>query len=124
MSGRRASREETCRCFQYPGYKDGRVSVKETLQIPISGIFMRSADLAAINEGHGLANGRSSRYSIRCDISQKHIKTNRGLAPQPFIYKDRGSMITIGRSVAGAAIDSWSFTGYFAWVMAISIFLI
>jgi len=37
-----------------------------------------------------------------------------GRKPMPFRYHDRGSMITIGRNAAGAAIGSRTYTGFFA----------
>jgi NADH dehydrogenase len=103
---------------------DGRVSVKETLQIPEQQNIYAIGDLAAINEGLrilpmvaqvAIQSGVTSARNILSQIA--------GLAPQPFIYKDRGSMITIGRKAAGVAIDSWTFTGFFAWVMWLVIHL-
>ncbi len=35
----------------------------------------------------------------------------------PFVYRDKGSMATIGRARAVAAIGSWRFTGLFAWLL-------
>jgi NADH:ubiquinone reductase (H+-translocating) len=35
----------------------------------------------------------------------------------PFVYKDRGSMATIGRNKAVVDLKSGSFTGFFAWIL-------
>jgi NADH dehydrogenase len=34
---------------------------------------------------------------------------------KPFVYKDKGSMATIGRNRAIAEIGSWKLTGFIAW---------
>ncbi len=44
-------------------------------------------------------------------------RLNNRPAPAPFRYRDRGTMATIGRSVAVAWIGGWKFCGYFAWLM-------
>ncbi len=46
-----------------------------------------------------------------------------GRKPMPFRYHDRGSMITIGRNAAGAAIGSRTYTGFFAWILWLVIHL-
>jgi NADH dehydrogenase len=46
-----------------------------------------------------------------------------GRQPVPFRYRDRGSMITIGRNAAGAAIGSRTYTGFFAWILWLVIHL-
>ena len=44
-------------------------------------------------------------------------------APLPFRYRDRGSMITIGRNSAGVAIGSRTYTGFLAWLLWLVIHL-
>jgi NADH dehydrogenase len=39
----------------------------------------------------------------------------KGKPMQPFRYKDKGSMATIGRHKAVVDLPSFSFSGYFAW---------
>jgi NADH dehydrogenase len=46
-----------------------------------------------------------------------------GRKPMPFRYHDRGSMITVGRNAAGAAIGSRTYTGFFAWILWLVIHL-
>ena len=36
--------------------------------------------------------------------------------PKPFVYKDLGSMATIGRNLAVVDLPFWKFQGFFAWV--------
>lgn len=107
-----------------PVTSDGRVSVKETLQIPEQQNIYAIGDLAAINEGRRILP-MVAQVAIQSGVTSARniLRQIAGLAPQPFIYKDRGSMITIGRKAAGVAIDSWTFTGFFAWVMWLVIHL-
>ncbi|MBF0567319.1 MAG: NAD(P)/FAD-dependent oxidoreductase [Nitrospirae bacterium] len=47
-----------------------------------------------------------------------------GKPASPFVYKDRGAMVTIGRNTAVAQIGKKSFTGFFAWVLWLIVHLI
>ncbi|MEZ6049413.1 MAG: hypothetical protein R3C11_28300 [Planctomycetaceae bacterium] len=38
-------------------------------------------------------------------------------APEPFVYKDHGSMATIGRGSAIAQVGRWKLSGYVAWLL-------
>lgn len=45
------------------------------------------------------------------------VAREKGETPQPFRYRDRGSMATIGRSAAVACAFGMKFRGYSAWVV-------
>ena len=107
-----------------PVTRDGRVAVSETLQIQDQQNIYVIGDLASINEGQCILP-MVAQVAIQSGVTsaQNILRQIAGLAPQPFIYKDRGSMITIGRKAAGVAIGSWTFTGFFAWVMWLAIHL-
>ncbi|KWT84999.1 pyridine nucleotide-disulfide oxidoreductase [Candidatus Magnetominusculus xianensis] len=47
-----------------------------------------------------------------------------GRPQSPFIYKDKGAMVTIGRNTAVAQIGKRSFTGFFAWILWLIVQLI
>ncbi|MEO5359923.1 MAG: NAD(P)/FAD-dependent oxidoreductase [Nitrospirota bacterium] len=47
-----------------------------------------------------------------------------GRPQSPFIYKDKGAMVTIGRNTAVAQIGKRSFTGFFAWILWLIVHLI
>ena len=55
--------------------------------------------------------------------AQNILRQVRLEAPKPFYYRDRGSMITIGRNTAGVAIGSRTYTGFFAWTLWLVIHL-
>jgi NADH dehydrogenase len=52
---------------------------------------------------------------------QRAIK---GLEPLPFVYKDLGNMATIGRRRAVAWLPRLRFSGFFAWVLWLTIHLV
>jgi NADH dehydrogenase len=107
-----------------PVTRDGRVAVNEKLQIQDQLNIYVIGDLASINEGQRILP-MFAQVAIQTGVTsaQNILRQIAGLAPQPFIYKDRGSMITIGRKAAGVAIGSRTFTGFFAWVMWLVIHL-
>jgi len=107
-----------------PVTRDGRVAVNETLQIKDRQNIYVIGDLASINEGQRILP-MVAQVAIQSGVAsaQNILRQIAGLAPQPFIYKDRGSMITIGRKAAGVAIGSRTFTGFFAWLMWLVIHL-
>jgi len=105
--------------------RDGRVAVKDTLQIHDQPNIYVIGDLAAIHEG-GRILPMVAQVAIQSGVAsaQNILRQIAGLSPKPFIYyKDRGSMITIGRKAAGVAIGSRTFTGFFAWLMWLVIHL-
>jgi NADH dehydrogenase len=101
------------------------VAVKDTLQIHDQPNIYVIGDLAAIHEG-GRILPMVAQVAIQSGVAsaQNILRQIAGLSPKPFIYyKDRGSMITIGRKAAGVAIGSRTFTGFFAWLMWLVIHL-
>ena len=107
-----------------PVTRDSRVAVNEKLQIQDQLNIYVIGDLASINEGQRILP-MVAQVAIQSGVTsaQNILRQIARLAPQPFIYKDRGSMITIGRKAAGVAIGSRTFTGFFAWVMWLVIHL-
>jgi NADH dehydrogenase len=103
---------------------DGRVSVLPTLQIPAHPEIYVVGDLARID-----ANGQTlpmvAQVAIQSAVAaaQNVGRQINGQEPLPFRYRDRGSMITIGRNTAGVAIGSRTYTGFFAWLLWLIIHL-
>ncbi|MCC8193524.1 MAG: NAD(P)/FAD-dependent oxidoreductase [Deltaproteobacteria bacterium] len=50
-------------------------------------------------------------------VARNILRILDGEAPEEFVYKDKGSMVTIGRSAAVAAIGKREFTGFPAWLL-------
>ena len=107
-----------------PVAHDGRVKVNKNLQINDHQNIYVIGDLASISGGE-LILPMVAQVAIQSGVASARniLKQIEGSTLQPFVYKDRGSMITIGRKAAGVAIGSRTFTGFFAWVMWLVIHL-
>ena len=107
-----------------PTNRDGRVPVLPTLQVPGHPEIYVVGDLASISENNRVLP-MVAQVAIQSAITaaQNILRQIDETAPQPFYYRDRGSMITIGRNAAGVAIGSRTYTGFFAWVLWLVIHL-
>jgi NADH dehydrogenase len=107
-----------------PTERDGRVPVLTTLQVPGHPEIYAVGDLASIKEDDRVLP-MVAQVAIQSAITAaknilRHID---GQPQQSFRYRDRGSMITIGRNTAGVAIGSRTYTGFFAWILWLVIHL-
>ena len=104
--------------------RNGRIGVLPTLQVPGRPDVYVIGDLAEIRE-----DGRSlpmvAQVAIQSGIAAARniLLQLKGAEPGPFHYRDRGSMITIGRDAAGVDIGSRTFIGFIAWVLWLFIHL-
>jgi NADH dehydrogenase len=104
--------------------RNGRVPVLDTLQAPgYSNVYV-VGDLAAVEEG-----GRQLPMIAPVAI-QQGIRAARNIAlqlrgrdPEPFRYRDRGMMITVGRNAAVAQLGGVTVTGFPAWVLWLGVHL-
>lgn len=107
-----------------PAGSDGRVSVLPTLQIPNHPEIYVVGDLARIG-AKGATLPMVAQVAIQSAVAAAENIGRRisGQEPLPFRYRDRGSMIAIGRNTAGVAIGSRTYTGFFAWLLWLIIHL-
>lgn len=108
-----------------PAGYDGRVPVLPTLQAPGFPEIYVIGDLASIREDDR-ALPLVAQVAIQSALSAaknilRHID---GQPLQSFRYRDRGSMITIGRNNAGVVIGAKTYTGFFAWILWLVIHLV
>jgi len=96
----------------------GRVKVNPDLSVPGSPEVFIAGDLAAIADSHGkLVPGvapaaiQEGRHAAR-----NALRTLQGEATQPFRYFDKGSLATIGRARAVAALGKLRLGGVVAWL--------
>ena len=101
--------------------RSGRVLVEEDLSVPGRSQVFVAGDLAAVEGVPGVAPaamqmGRHVGRTIRADLA--------GVAREPFRYRDKGSLATIGRARGVADIKGLRFSGFLAWAawLAIHIF--
>lgn len=57
-------------------------------------------------------------------VAENLLRTAAGQQPEPFAYKDKGSMATIGRNRAVAEIGGRHFGGFFAWALWLLVHLL
>jgi len=107
-----------------PVGRDGRVSVRTSLQIVNDERIYVIGDLAAIQEDQRVLP-MVAQVAIQSGVkaAQNIVHQIAGQAPEPFHYADRGSMIAIGRKAAGVAIGTRTFKGFIAWMMWLIIHL-
>ena len=104
--------------------RDGRVPVRNTLQVPDHPEIYVIGDLASIKDKTQVLP-MVAQVAIQSGITaaQNVLRQIAGQALDPFRYHDRGSMITIGRKSAGVAIGSRTYTGFIAWFLWLVIHL-
>lgn len=104
----RQARVEVLPTLQMPGYPQvyviGDLAYQENENGPLPMI-------APVAIQQGLAVARNIQRQIR------------GEAPLPFVYRDPGSMVTIGRNAAVVRLGKLTFTGFLAWVVWLAVHL-
>jgi NADH dehydrogenase len=105
--------------------RGGRVQVAPDLSVPGHEEMFAAGDLVALTDAKGVrvpgvapaANqmGKHIARQIRADLE--------GKPRAPFVYNDKGSMATIGRSAAVAQVKNLRINGWFAWVMWLTVHL-
>jgi len=116
--------EELAADSNIPIARDGRVAVRDTLQVTGHPNVYVIGDLASIREDGrilpmvaqvAIQSGVAAAKNILADVA--------GKSAEAFRYNDRGSMIAIGRKAAGVAIGEKTFRGFTAWVLWLVIHL-
>lgn len=103
---------------------NGRVSVLSTLQVEDHPEVYVVGDLAAV-EGLKHSHPMVAPVAVQQGIcaAGNILLSLSGKDQALFVYKDKGSMATIGRNKAVAAVGKRSFTGFIAWIMWIVVHL-
>ncbi len=97
--------------------KAGRVLVEPDLSVPGHPEAFVIGDLAAVKQDDGFVPGlapaaiQEGRFAARTIADELEGKRR-----QPFRYRDRGSLATIGRASAVANLGKLRFSGYPAWL--------
>jgi NADH dehydrogenase len=105
--------------------RGGRIQVAPDLSVPGYSEVFAAGDLVTLTDAKGVrvpgvapaANqmGKHIAKQIRADLA--------GKAREPFVYTDKGSMATIGRSAAVAMVKNLRINGWFAWLMWLTVHL-
>ena len=108
----------------------GRVQVLPDLSVPGHPDVFVLGDMATVVDPNGVevpgvAQGAMQMGEHAAKIIERELRGEK-LAPvgrDPFVYRDKGSMATIGRSAAVAQIKNWKLSGYPAWLAWLAVHL-
>jgi len=104
--------------------RNGCVPVEPTLQAAGHPDIYVIGDLAAIKEeARALPMVAQVAMQSGAHAAENILSRIAGGQPVAFRYRDRGSMIAIGRKAAGVAIGKRTFRGFIAWIMWLVIHL-
>lgn len=108
-----------------PIARGGRVAVLPTLQVPKYPNVYVIGDLAYLEEGTQPIPMVAPVAIQQGTLAAKNILQQLSGEPlQPFYYRDRGMMATIGRNAAVVHLmNRWAFTGFPAWVLWMALHL-
>ncbi len=94
----------------------GRVLVNPDLSVPGHPNVFVAGDLMHFEQNGGQVPGVAPAAIQSGRAAARNVwLTVTGRATQPFRYRDKGSLATIGRAKAVGQIGRWRFTGFFAW---------
>lgn len=97
--------------------KGARVEVTPTLQVMGKPEIHVAGDMSFPTPGNPPPMVAPNAIQQGQHAAENIVRIVRGDAAEEFVYKDRGSMVTIGRNAAVAHIGKRDFTGYFAWIL-------
>ena len=107
------------RSLGVPLDRAGRVLVNADLTIPGHPEVLVIGDLAALKDASGKPLPGLAPVAIQQGeyAARAIVRSARGEAREPFHYKDRGTMATIGRAAAVVDLGKLRFSGYPAWLL-------
>ncbi|MBI2845312.1 MAG: NAD(P)/FAD-dependent oxidoreductase [Chloroflexi bacterium] len=107
-----------------PTAKNGQVEVLPSLQAPGHPEVYVVGDLASVEEkGHHLPMIAPVAIQQGLAAARNIGRQVVGLEPVSFRYRERGTMVTIGRNAAVASVFGWNFTGFLAWLVWLGVHL-
>jgi len=104
----------------------GRVVVRETLQLPGHPEVYAIGDLAHVGDPGAPPHPMLAPVAIQQGelVATNIARQLAGEPPRRFRYRDRGTMVTIGRQAAVARIYGLQLTGFIAWLIWLSVHLV
>lgn len=107
--------------------RGGRIPVRPSLQAPDRDNVFVVGDLAYLEQDGQPLPGVAQVAMQQGEHAAANIaRLTRQESPQPFWYRDKGAMATVGRNAAVAQIGGRLFTGFLAWLiwLAVHIFFL
>lgn len=111
----------------WPPARGGRISVRPTLQTPDYDNIFVIGDLAYLEQDGQMLPGVAQVAMQQGTHAAANItRLIHQAPPQPFRYRDKGAMATIGRNAAVAQVGGRRYTGFVAWLiwLAVHIFFL
>ncbi|MCB1033107.1 MAG: NAD(P)/FAD-dependent oxidoreductase, partial [Acidobacteria bacterium] len=95
----------------------GRVKVEPDLTVPGHPEIQVIGDLAAIeSDGKPVPGVAPAAIQMGQHAGRNVLRAVAGEAPAPFLYRDKGSMATLGRKAAVAVLGRLKLSGFLAWL--------
>jgi len=98
-----------------PTGRAGRIRVAPTLEVPGHPGVFACGDVALVDGAEGLPQVAQTAMQGGTHAAVNLLRHLRGEPLEPFVYRDKGTMATIGRSRAIAQIGRIQLTGGIAW---------
>ncbi len=108
-----------------PLTRGGRIQVLPTLQCPGHPDVYAAGDAAYLElDGRSLPMIAPAAIQQGTVAARNILRQLRGVPPAPFRYRDRGTLVTIGRNAAVADVGGRGVTGFPAWVLWLGVHLV
>lgn len=100
-----------------PRTRQGRIEVDESLRVRGQDCVFAIGDAAAmLEDGEPLAMMAPQAMQAGRHVAEQILRVERGRPLEPFRYRDKGVMATIGRSAGVAAVGPLRLKGFLGWM--------
>ena len=104
----------------------GRLIVSETLHLPGHPEVYAIGDMAHVGDPETRPHPMLAPVAIQQGslVAENIMRSLAGKPPKRFVYKDRGTMVTIGRNAAVAHVFGLRLSGFIAWLIWLTVHLV
>jgi len=104
----------------------GRLVVSETLHLPGHPEVYAIGDMAHVGDPETRPHPMLAPVAIQQGalVAENILRSLASKPPKRFVYKDRGTMVTIGRNAAVAHIFGLRLSGFIAWLIWLTVHLV
>ncbi len=104
----------------------GRLIVSKTLHLPDHPEVYAIGDMAHVGDPETRPHPMLAPVAIQQGalVAENILRSLAGKPPKRFVYKDRGTMVTIGRNAAVAHVFGLRLSGFIAWLIWLTVHLV
>ncbi|MCH7522868.1 MAG: NAD(P)/FAD-dependent oxidoreductase [Chloroflexi bacterium] len=104
----------------------GRLIVSKTLRLPGHPEVYAIGDMAHVGDPETRPHPMLAPVAIQQGalVAENILRSLAGKPPKRFVYKDRGTMVTIGRNAAVAHVFGVRLSGFIAWLIWLTVHLV